>query len=98
MIELNDFERAIAGYIWPSLNAKSIMDGEIGREITRRCAAEILALAKKELMKSAMRGEVVNDDSLYQLIVPALGSVLHNMEEGERVNIIILKDDETNDS
>ena len=48
---------------------------------------------KEQIMKEAVEGEVINDGGEYQLIVPALRTILHKMDEGDRVRIIIVKED-----
>ena len=46
---------------------------------------------KQQMMNDALDGEVINDYGDYSLIVPALPTITSNMDEGDRVKVIIIK-------
>lgn len=49
---------------------------------------------KQWLMKDAMEGRVINNDGDYQLIVPALPVVTRELDEDDKVKVIVITDDE----
>jgi len=64
MSKLTDFELAIAEYMWPLSDVDELMElmeDEKYRNLAQREARTILSLAKKELLKDAVKGEVVKD-------------------------------------
>lgn len=46
---------------------------------------------KAELMKNAIDGNIINDDGTHKLICPSLPIIIRDMEEGDRVKVIVLK-------
>ena len=49
---------------------------------------------KQWLMKDAMDGRVINDDGDYKLIVPALPVVMRELDEDDKVKVIVITDNE----
>ena len=49
---------------------------------------------KEQMMKEAIKGEVIIYDGLWQIHTPDLDTVLRKMDEGDKVRIIIVKEDE----
>jgi len=92
MTELTDFEREIADIMWPFCDVDALLEYKESRDITKREAAKVLNLAKKELMKRAISGEVMKsiDGSLH------VKSEAINTDDkwGDKVQVIILKKDE----
>ena len=93
-MKLTDFELAIAEYMWPlNDDIDELMQIEDYRNIAKRDARTILALAKKELLKDAVEGEVVKDISNKLAVTAKIN--LDGFKFGEKVKILIIKDDET---
>lgn len=46
---------------------------------------------KQQMMNYAVDGEVINDHGTYSLIVPSLPIITRNMDEGDKVKVIIIK-------
>ena len=91
MIEINDFERAIADYLWVWCDVDALLEDDEVRGIVKREAAEILELAKKELMRDAISVDI--DDfgiKMYEYCIEKLG-----MTSEDKVKVLILKDDES---
>lgn len=49
---------------------------------------------KAELMKNAIDGHIINDDGTHKLICPSLPIIIRDMEEGDRVKVIVLKEEQ----
>ena len=95
MIKLNDFERAIANYIWAGCDVDGMLEDDVTREITKKDAAEILGLAKKELMREAVEGSVCKQrDSTKATWIELIPDSLPAFDDCEPVKCIILKDDD----
>ena len=105
MIELNDFELAIAEYIWQGCDIEAMMEDDLPREITKHAAAKVLALAKKELMKGAVEAHVwescnpvsESPDKTYHMITIEYEDTNKDIPyvvAGQDIKLIILKDDE----
>lgn len=48
---------------------------------------------KQYMAKEIVEGHIVNNDGTFQLICPSLPIVTRNMEEGDRVKLVIIKED-----
>lgn len=48
---------------------------------------------KQSMAKEIVEGHIVNNDGTFQLICPSLPIVTRNMEEGDRVKLVIIKED-----
>ncbi len=49
--------------------------------------------AEKEFLKKAVEGKIVDDGGEIQLVVPALPIITRYMDEGDKVKVIIIKED-----
>lgn len=45
------------------------------------------------MAKEIVEGHIINNDGTFQLICPSLPIVTRNMEEGDRVKLVIIKED-----
>lgn len=48
---------------------------------------------KEQMMKNAIKGEVIIYDGLWQIHTPDLDTVLRKLDEGDKVKVIIVKED-----
>lgn len=67
------------------------VSGEIQYWPLEEVARHFANWQKQQMMNYAVDGEVINDHGTYSLIVPSLPIITRNMDEGDKVKVIIIK-------
>lgn len=64
----------------------------VKRELIKQIARHFANWQERQMMKYAMDGSLINDGGEYMLVCPSLPTVTREMDEGDRVKIIIRKE------
>lgn len=94
-----DLEKASEEYAYINWQSDEYHDGAseglpfdaIGH--TQKCFKDGANWQKQQMMNYAVDGEVINDHGTYSLIVPSLPIITRNMDEGDKVKVIIIKEE-----